>query len=208
MNTRLTSCVLLVLLAIGSLLWFGPQAVAYPKPALIGQSWELTFDFKPPRTIAVPDMDGQVRWYWYMPYTVTNNTDTEQFFVPQVTVATDQGDILTAGRGIGPNVFRAIQKQLGNPLLDNPIQVSGRILIGEDHAKESVAIWPVFPHDVDEMRMFIAGLSGETQKVKHPLTGKDIELRKSKMLIFQTPGTSVHPQRQPIQIHTQTWVMR
>ena len=206
MNKRLTGCAVLGLLAAG--LWFGPRAAAFPRPSLVGQSWELKFDFKTPRTIAAADIDGQVRWYWYMPYTVINNTDTEQFFVPEVTVATDQGDITTAGRGIRPSVFRAIQKRLGNPLLENPIQVSGRILIGEDHAKQSVAIWPMFTHDVDEMTLFVAGLSGETQKVKHPLTGKDVELRRSRMLIFQTPGTFVHPQRQPIKIHTKTWVMR
>ncbi|MAE67545.1 MAG: hypothetical protein CMJ18_25080 [Phycisphaeraceae bacterium] len=143
-----------------------------------------------------------------MQYKVTNRTDTEQFFVPDITIATDQGDIITAGRGVRASVFLSIRKQLGNPLLENPIRMAGRMLIGEDHARESVAIWPVFESDVDRMKLFVAGLSGETRMIRHPLDGKEVVLRKTLMMVYHTPGSDTRPQVQPIRLRRKTWVMR
>lgn len=181
---------------------------AFPEPSIVPESWELQFSQRTPRTIGVREADGSRRWYWYMPYKVVNQTDEEQLFVPEVTVATDQGDIVTAGRGVSAAAFFAVSQQLNNPLLENPMQVAGRMLVGEDQARESVAIWPAFGHDVDEMRLFFAGLSGETQVVRNPVTDAEVSLRKTLMLVFATPGTGVHPMRQPIQQASRGWVMR
>ena len=181
---------------------------AFPEPALVNPSWQFDITCKLPRTIGVEGLNGRTSWYWYLPFKIVNRSKSEQLFVPETTIATDQGDIITAGKGVPPDVFPAIKQLLGNPLLEHPLQVSGRILIGEDHAKESVAIWPVFASDVDEMSVFITGLSGETQTIKHPVSGEVIPLRKTLRLVYQTPGTGTDPQRQPIVIRTQDWVMR
>ena len=181
---------------------------AFPEPALVNPSWELDVTWEKPRTIGVEGLDGRTSWYWYLPYKIVNQSKSEQLFVPETTIATDQGNIITAGKGVPPDVFPAIKQLLGNPLLEHPLQVSGRILIGEDHAKESVAIWPVFAGDVDEMSIFITGLSGETQTIKHPITGEDIPLRKTCRLVYHTPGTGANPQRQSIKRRTKDWVMR
>ena len=48
----------------------------------------------------------------------------------------------------------------------------GRILQGEDNARESVVVWPASEHDVDAFEVFISGLSGETAVVMDPVTGQ------------------------------------
>ena len=200
-----------VLLVVAVIIMVGPRLEAFPEPSLIPVAWQLAFTHDMPRTISVRGVDGRTHWYWYLPYKVVNQSETEQMFVPEFTVATDKGDIITTNRHIPPNVYTAITRRLANPLLENPLQVSGRLLIGEDQAKESVAIWPVFEHDVDRQRVFVAGLSGETQVVTHPLTGKDVALRKTLMLTYRTPGTPLAyaaRQKQTIELKNATWVMR
>lgn len=198
-----TAALIACLIPIG-----GGRLCAYPKPALVNPSWQLDITCRMPHTIGVQGLNGSTSWFWYLPYTIVNKSKIEQLFVPEITIATDQGDIITAGKGVPSDVFPAIKQFLANPLLEHPLQVSGRILIGEDQAKESVAIWPVFGGDVDKMKVFITGLSGETQTIKHPTTGVVVPLRKTLMLLYHTPGTGVNPQRQPIEIRTQAWIMR
>jgi hypothetical protein len=211
MAGKFTPILLILALAGSAISLSGSRLLAFAEPALVTKSWQLEFTFQDPRPIAVRGIDRRVRWYWYIPYKIVNNSGQEQFFVPEFTVATNRGDIITAGRGIPPHVFTAVKKQLGNRLLENPLQISGRILLGEDHAKESVAIWPVFEHDVDYLSIFVAGLSGESAIIKHPLTGKDVPLRKTMMLNYHTPGSrapSVNPQEQTVRLLKKTWVMR
>ena len=197
------------LLAMGGL--FVTQSKAYPEPSLVPVSWQFTFTDQVPRTISVRGVDGRSYWYWYLPYKVVNHSDAEHYFVPEFTVATDQGDIATANRGIPPFVFNAIKKRSANRLLEDPLLVSGRLLIGDDLAKESVAIWPVFNHDVDEVRIFISGLSGESKTIQVPGTTKRVALRKSLMITYHTPGprpAGSSPQDQPIILKDRIWVMR
>jgi len=206
---RFRSATALVLfVGAATLLLAGSTATAYPEPSLIGRAWQLSFRYTKPRVITIRGLDNRQRWYWYMSYIVINNSNAEQFFVPEVTVATDRGDVITAGSGVLGGAFSAIKKEIGDPLLENPAQVSGRILIGKDHAKASVVIWPAFSKDIDQMTLFVAGLSGEKQAISHPLTGEEIVLRKSLMLSFDTPGTPHSPQQHQVKLRSKQWVMR
>lgn len=182
--------------------------LAYPTPSIPPKSWELDFSFAPPRPVAVTMPDGQIRWYWFMTYKIINNTGAERLFVPEVTIATDAGDIISAGRDVPSRVFDAIREQLANPLLESPAHVVGRILQGEDHARESVIIWPDFGHDVTRLKIFIAGLSGETQTVTNPLTGQNTLLVKTLMIEFDLPGSAPTPQDQPVVFVGTQWIMR
>lgn len=148
------------------------QAPAAPEPALASQAWEFDFTYGHPQVIAVRALDGSVGWYWYIPYKVVNNTGTERLFVPQIDIFTDAGDIITSGRNIPTAVFRAIKERERNPLLETPIEIVGRILQGEDHARESVVVWRASAHDVDAFEVFVSGLSGETAVVMDPVTGQ------------------------------------
>ena len=186
----------------------GLSALAFPEPDIVSKSWQLDVTYQHPRVIAIKGIDGRTHWYWYLTYKVVNHTGQERFFMPEVTIATDRGDIITAGVNVPASVFTAIREKLDNPLLENPIDVVDKILQGPDMARESVAIWPAFDHDVDRMDVFFTGLSGETKVVTHPLTGEPIPLRKTLMLQYDTPGTGTHPQDQALLLRDETWIMR
>ena len=46
----------------------------FATPRVGSASWNLDFTTLRPRAISVPDLGGVVRWYWYIPYTVVNNS--------------------------------------------------------------------------------------------------------------------------------------
>lgn len=159
------SIVLLLLSAVVALpltsLW------AFPEPLIVSDAWEYKFTYDAPRPIAVRNIDGEFVWYWYMTYTVQNNTGRERMFAPEFQVATDEGDIVTANRRIPPTVFNAIKTRLGNDLLEGPVEVNGRFLVGDDNIKDSLIIWPAPTKPVGRMTIFVAGMSGETQRLTH-----------------------------------------
>jgi hypothetical protein len=143
------------------LAWPG-AATAFEEASVVPRGWQLDFTHDRPRTLAVTLADGSVRWFWYMAYKVVNNTGDDRLFIPEFTIATDAGDILTAGQNVPASVWPAVARKLNNALLESPSQIVGKILQGEDYARESVAVWPVPAHDVDEMSLFVGGISGET----------------------------------------------
>jgi len=181
---------------------------AFEEPSVTSRSWQLDFTHGEPRTISVKLADGSVQWFWYMPYQVENHTGEERLFVPEFVIATDAGDILSAGQNVPASVYPAVANKLNNKLLESPSQIVGKLLQGEDYARESVAIWPVPAHDVDEMSIFVAGISGETATTKNPLTGEDVLVRRTRMITYATPGTTVNPQNQPVKLVEEKDVMR
>ena len=189
------------------LLWQG-AASAFPEAGAVPKGWQLNFTHDQPRTLAVTMPDGSVRWFWYMAYKVVNNTGEDRMFIPEFTIATDAGDIITAGQDVPAAVWPAVAEKLGNPLLESPADIVGKILQGPDYARESVAIWPVPDHDVDQMSIFVGGISGETATVVNPVTGEQVLVRRSRMITYATPGTVVNPEDQPTKLLSETDVMR
>jgi len=181
---------------------------AFPEPSIVAKAWELDIEVQKPRAVSMRDSQGRLQWYWYVAYKVQNNTKRERLFIPEIAIATDEGDLIDAGRNVPAGVFPIIKKKQGNPLLLSPIHIVGRMLIGRDFAKESVAIWPAFDHSVDQVNVFVAGLSGETQIIEHPLTSEDVVMRKVLMAKFRTPGSRTHPQDQAVLPLDQEWIMR
>ncbi len=173
-------------------------ANAYPEPAIVSPSWSLEVEVTKPAAISIEDVDGSVRWFWYVTYKVVNPTDEDLLFIPEITVANDLGQIVTAGENVPPTVFPAIKKRLGNPLLLSPVQVVGKLLQGEDFAREGVAVWPAAEGDVDSFSVFFAGLNGETQTIANPVTGESVLVRRTLMLDYKSPGNFTRPQDQPI----------
>lgn len=192
---------------------FAVSALAAPEPDLVPRSWEFEFEFKHPRPIAVKNLQGEYEWYWYMTYDVVNNTGQERLFIPEFTIATDKGDLVIAGKGISTSVFQAVKKHVGNDLLESPASVIGRILQGEDNGKESVIIWKAFGHNVEEVNVFVSGLSGETAVVKVPDpedTSKTVEklMTKTLQINYAFHGAPLKPEDQPVQPKGTKWIMR
>ena len=74
-------------------------AFGYPQPSPYPISWELTFDHGVPKRIAV-EIPGQPQpqAYYYMTYTIINDTDREQTFLPVFTLVTKEGEAIRSDR--------------------------------------------------------------------------------------------------------------
>ena len=183
-------------------------AAAQVEPSVVNTSWELDFDYVHPKAIAVKGMDGKLKWYWYITYTVTNNSGEEQVFFPEFTIAYDNGEVFTANTKVPIRVFDLIKETERLDLLDRPTQVVGKLLQGDDFARESVAVWPASKGDVDEVTIFVAGFTGDSVKYTNPDTGKDVILRRNLEIRYATPGTGNSPQAQSLKLLGQRDVMR
>ena len=208
MKKKLSLLMLAGLIAVSGLLLPVRPSHAFPQPAASSTAWHFDFTYSKPEPIALKAPDGSVTWYWYITYKVVNNTGLERLFIPEVTIATDRGDIITAGRGVPATAFAAIKDRSGKKLLENPIRVVGRILLGEDNARESVAVWPALDHDFDALTIFICGLSGESNIILNPQTHEPVTLCKTLMVEYAFPGTGGRPQDQAVLPRGETWVMR
>jgi len=208
----------------------------YAEPSIINPTWAFDLAINNPQPIAVPDAQGRMVWYWYLPYQVVNNTREDRLFIPEVTVLDNHGRIVTAGRRIPQNVYPAIAERLGNPLLESPDDVLGRLLQGEDFAKDSVAIWSASQRDVDEFTVFFAGADGETKPLISPRTGQPVlqaavdpitgeavidadgnpvmqpvMVRRTRTFTYATPGTLTSNSKlrqQPVRLLSESIVMR
>ena len=138
-------------------------------PSVTADDWRLDVDYRLPRPVFSGD-----RWYWYMPYTVTNKTDQDRLFIPEVTVVTSSGEIIPAGSRIPESVYQDVADLMENPLLVSPQDIIGDLRQGADFAKDGVIIWPHPVGDMHRMDIFFAGLSGETQPLLSPSTGEPI----------------------------------
>lgn len=191
-----------------AMFWPVVSSWAYPEPAIVSKTWEFDVKVGTPKSVAVPDINGEIQWYWYMTYRVGNNTGQDRLFIPEIHIATDEGDILVAGQHVPPAAFDVIKKRERNTLLLSPVQIVGRMLQGRDFIKEGVAIWPAFGHPIDRMDIFLSGLSGETQAIKLPGNGEEVFVRKTMMVKYHLPGGKVHPERQPVKLLDTEWIMR
>lgn len=206
---------------------------AIPAPDAVTHAWQFDFDHSKPNTIAIEEADGSVTWYWYMTYKVTNYDYDELFFDPRFVIKNNQGEIVTANLGLDARVFNRVRTLVQNPLLVSPLEVPGRVLQGEDYARQSVAIWKASEKDIDAFRVFVGGIFGESKVVTDPSTGEPImvpvidpisgepkkdrdgepmtqplRVHRTKMLSYNTPGTTISLEDPSIQLDEEKDVMR
>lgn len=195
----------------------GSSAAGYPEPSVYPIAWEFDFDYRTPRRIEVEGPDGRSQAYYYMVYTVTNDTDQERLFLPVIEMVTSDGRIIEANRGL-PNlmtVFNTIDERVRSLDLTAPQDMFGTLRVGEDQAKSSVAIWREPAAEMGTFHIYVGGLSGETV----PLTGADgrviqdengqpINLRKTRQITLKVRGDEVRPGQDVIDEIANGWVMR
>lgn len=146
-------------------------AWGYPKPSIVATAWELDFKFRDIRRITL-DVPGQGRrTYWYMVYTVTNDTGRDVAFHPECTLVTDQLKAYSSEVGVHPAVIKAIKARYENtyPWLEHPREPVGKLLQGKDNARDTIAVWPDFAPKTSEFTIYVGGLSGEVTTVPNPM---------------------------------------
>ncbi|MFC1782552.1 hypothetical protein ACFL02_03080 [Planctomycetota bacterium] len=157
------------------------------------------------------------RTYWYLLYTVTNNTGQDVNFYPQIDLFTDTFLVYRAENNVRRVVFEAIRKRYATtiPLLEPQNRVTGRLLVGEDNARDSVAIFEDFDPKSNAVKIFIGGLSSEIVKIKTPTIlntqpdkPQETLLRRSLMLEYQVPGDSLNPSARVMLYQKRSWVLR
>ncbi len=161
----------LAILALAAIPGLAGKAAAAPQPSIAPKSWQLEFEFEDPRRISVQIPGEKVpRTYWYMLYTVSNNSGRDVQFLPRLEIVTDKLRVVETDAAADPAVFAAIKKLhlRDHPFLLEPLEVMGKLLQGADNAKDSVAIWQDFTGDARQFTVFVGGLSGESVMLPNP----------------------------------------
>jgi len=201
----------------------GMPAWAAPEPAISPRSWELDFEFFDPQRIQVQIPGAQVpKTFWYVIYTVTNNTGRDIYVLPTFEIVTGKYKVYRSDLAAPPAVYEAIKRRHAktHPFLVEPIDSLGRLLQGEDNARSSVAIWSAFDakEDLNTFALFVGGLSGEIVKVGNPgfdpaapkseKNPRFFILRKTLMVEYTLPGNLDTQQRADPVRGERSWVMR
>jgi hypothetical protein len=217
MKVLLTAAIAIV--AFGALLFATARSARadYPKPSPYPISWELTFQHDKPQRIVVdvPGGEGPAKAYWYMTYTVTNNTDQERTFLPNFELVTKDGKSVRSDRNIPAVVFDAIKKREKKAMLEPFTKIGGEMLLGEDQSKDGVAIWEEPTPRMGNFAIYVGNLSGEAIQLKDDKgevmkgpEGKPIILRKTLQLNYIIHGDEVYPGEDEVNENKEQWVMR
>src|SRR3954470_21458228 len=118
------SVVFLSFLSLALLIPAASLQAEYPKPSPYPKSWELKFEHGIPKRVVVQVPNSVVpRAYWYMTYSVTNETDKEQLFLPAFELLTESGKVVRNDINIPRAVFDAIKKREGIRYLTEAAQI-------------------------------------------------------------------------------------
>src|SRR4051794_14022674 len=188
----------------------------YPKPSPYLISWELKFEHSQPQRIVVKSPNEPApQAYWFMTYTVTNNSDREQTFLPVFEMVTQDGKIIRSDNRIPATVFDAIKHQVKAKSLEPFTKIGGDLLIGEDQTKDGVAIWKEPMSRMGQFSVYVQGLSGEAVNLKDDegkevktADGKPVILRKTLQLNYFIRGDEVYPGEDEVNANPEQWVMR
>lgn len=183
------------------------QAQAFPTPSVFPIAWQFDFIHASPKRVIV-EVPGQANAeaFWYITYTVTNNTDRERMFLPVFEMLTDAGAVIRSDNAIPDAVFQAIKLREDSRFLQTSIQIGGQLLLGDDQAKDGVAIWREPSPTMGQFSIFVTGLSGEFASFK--VGDKEFTLQKTLQLNYQTIGASNDPADNHIKAMDEHWVMR
>lgn len=218
----------LLLVAVAAIGRGAPAALAAPQPSVAPASWTLDFTYDDPQRIIV---GGRV--YWYMLYTVANNTGMDVDFYPRFELMYGDTHVIRSGVGVPSSVFAAIKQRHAKtrPFLLSPTEIIGELRQSNGYARDGVAIWPQFDTTVNRFTIFVTGLSGEIAEVPNanydrarpetkeiPLNDgttvpevvnpKFFTLHKTLAISYQVPGDATSRIDAPAVRRSQEWIMR
>jgi len=188
----------------------------HPKPSVYPISWELKFTHRLPQRIVVQAPgDTLARAYWYVTYSVTNDTEQEQAFLPVFEMLSDDGRLMRSDMNVPVAVFNTIKAREKKELLEPFTRIAGELRLGEDQARDGVAIFPEPTTRMGRFSIFVSGLSGEATALKDDQgnvikdkDGNPTILRKTLRLNYHVRGDEVYPGEDEVNENTQEWVMR
>lgn len=181
-------------------------------------SWELDLQVSPLRFTTLELSPGNVRSFYYLTYTVTNNTRRDiRLFLPSWELVTGSGEMLRAGRDVPIEANSRIMQSLRSPLLQDHISAIGPLLQGAENSKQVLVVWPAPSARPVDVTIFAAGFSGDSATVTppKPITKPDgsaastqVVLRKTRMLRYAAPGDLAARGDLPLPMIEASWVMR
>jgi len=192
------------------------RALAYPEPSVYPISWELDFTHGTPKRIVVEVPGSDVpKAFWYITYNVVNKTDREQMFLPVFEMMLRDGSVIRSDNNIPAKVFDRIKQREQIKYLEPFPQVSGLLRIGDDEAKDGVAIWPEVDRRMGSFSIFVQGLSGEMAPLKdekgnieNDSDGNPIFLRKTLEVDYLSRSDGMYNSAQNPTEASHEWVMR
>ncbi len=224
MKSPIITAILLCLSAVAlSAVAFSADAVISDSTAPVPASfpdkglWQLDIELHGnPTQINVVQPGEQVPTrFWYMVYTITNNSAVDVDYYPTIEVMTDTFKIYEAGKVPTKPVYDEVKRLYTEsvPLLEPEINVAGKILQGEDNARDCVAILDDFDPNATSVKVFISGLSNETAVVEkidenNKKNIKKVLLRKTLMLEYKIPGDQYNQQDKVMLFSRREWIMR
>jgi hypothetical protein len=186
------------------------SAKGYPEPSIYPISWELDFKHGDPKRVVVGTTP-----YWYVTYTVTNNSGAEQNFIPDFQMLTNDGKVVKSDRNIPIEAFDKIKSREGARLLQPASQIGGPLRQGPDQAKDGVAIWQEPTARMGSFKIFVGGLSGEYAILKddqgQPVMDADklpVMLHKTFEVDYSIYGDEFYPGRDDVHELKHSWIMR
>lgn len=200
-----------VVLCLAGLLGLTAVAAGFPKPSPYPVSWELKFEHsKPKRIVVTPTGSAKPQAYWYMTYTVTNLGEQKQKFLPVFELMTEEGKVTRSDNNIPNAVLETIRVREKAPKLESVTEIGGIVLIGEDQARDGVAIWAEPKAEMGQFTIFVTGLSGEAVIVKDDKDEKKepTVLRKTLQMDYHMPGDDKYPGVDVVETSSEQWIMR
>ncbi len=198
-----------ILTAVAGLAMLASVAAwGYPRPGPSPRDWQLDFKFGPLKMVRLSRPGRQIQTFWYLPYTVTNNTGRNVDFYPRCHLFTDTGRLFEAPKGVDPLAYPDIAELLGRKLLEEELFVRGKLLQGEENARESVIILRDFDPKAISFKLFISGLSGETSWATDPMTAQKHPLVKTLQLSYALGGDRFSSVELTAQLKDEEWIMR
>ena len=184
---------------------------AAPEPSIVPpkDTYELGFKFFAPERLELTE-NGKKVTYWYVRYTVTNNTDANVIFAPVFELITDTGQAVKSYKNVDRSVYEHIKKLYKSELMENPFQVPGPLLPGIDNAKDGVMIFTGVGEDARVFTFYVTGLANEVRLMDNPKDPKGadkITLSKALEIVYNMPGRQIGVDPKP-EYKGKNWVMK
>lgn len=179
-----------------------------------GGGWTMDASFEHPQEILLQLAgETEVSRYWYVIMSVTNTTGQDVGLYPLCELMTDTYQMLQAGAGVRGEVYESIinihrQKY---PFLQPLEKTIGKLPQGTDHTKDVLLVWKDFDKDARAIKLFIAGLSSQTQTVEKPaadVPAEQVILRKTLELAYNVSGDPAMRSQASLTYKGLRWVMR